>query len=223
MAGALARSDERCSARAARARRCSRSPSTSRRSRHIAATRRAADYLAGETDGTPNREIVLEEMLLLWLANENEGFAPHDELFDDDAARGATAYDAVIESSTTGSRRQPGFGPDDEDLVTLLREPALEGGADAWPTSCAGSRQLGLRRREVRRSAGHQPRRADRGGARALDALQRDPGRRRRHAPARRRGHGRRGAPRLRLRRRRARSRVRALQPRPRLDAAASC
>jgi hypothetical protein len=27
------------------------------------------NYLSGETDGTPNRLIVLEEMLLLWLAN----------------------------------------------------------------------------------------------------------------------------------------------------------
>ncbi|MFN2218270.1 MAG: alpha-amylase, partial [Anaerolineae bacterium] len=29
------------------------------------------EYLEGETAGVPNREILLEEMLMLWLANEN--------------------------------------------------------------------------------------------------------------------------------------------------------
>jgi glycosidase len=89
----------------------------------------AADYLAGETEGTPNREIVLEELLLLWLANMNEGFEPHAELFDDQPLEEATAYDAVIESLDDWFKTQPGFGPDDEDLVSLLRRPALEGGA----------------------------------------------------------------------------------------------
>ncbi|MEX2547069.1 MAG: alpha-amylase family glycosyl hydrolase [Chloroflexota bacterium] len=89
----------------------------------------AAEYLAGETDGTPNREIVLEELLLLWLANMNEGFAPHAELFDDAPLEGGTAYVPVIRELEAWSRTQPPFGPDGDDLVTLLRKPALEGGA----------------------------------------------------------------------------------------------
>ena len=38
---------------------------------------------AAETDGTPNRAIALEELLLLWLANVNPAFPPFEELFDD--------------------------------------------------------------------------------------------------------------------------------------------
>ena len=34
----------------------------------------AAEYLAGSTNGTPNRQIVLEELLLLWLANQNQAY-----------------------------------------------------------------------------------------------------------------------------------------------------
>ena len=40
-------------------------------------------YLKGETAGTSNRQVVLEEMLLLWLANMNPAFSPFFELFDD--------------------------------------------------------------------------------------------------------------------------------------------
>ncbi|MGI8928481.1 MAG: alpha-amylase family glycosyl hydrolase [Candidatus Limnocylindrales bacterium] len=88
----------------------------------------AEEYLAGETDGTPNREIVLEELLMLWLANGNEGFAPHGELFDDGPLEDTTAYLALIRQLQAWFRTQPGFGPDDEDLVSLLRRPALDGG-----------------------------------------------------------------------------------------------
>ena len=37
----------------------------------------------GEPTASPNREIALEELLLLWLANANPAFAPFQELFDD--------------------------------------------------------------------------------------------------------------------------------------------
>jgi glycosidase len=89
----------------------------------------ATEYLAGETDGIPNREIVLEEMLLLWLANMNPGFAQHEELFDDAPLELGSAYVALIGGLRDWFEAQPGFGPDDEDLITLLRKPALEAGA----------------------------------------------------------------------------------------------
>ena len=88
----------------------------------------AADYLAAKTDDTSNREIVLEELLLLWLANQNDGFAQLDELFDDTPLETRTAYDEVVAGIDDWFKTQPGYGPDEEDLVTLLRKPALEGG-----------------------------------------------------------------------------------------------
>ena len=55
------------------------------------------DYLDGVTDGTPNREIVLEELTLLRLANTNPAFAPYHELFDDRRLLDETAYSRCVE------------------------------------------------------------------------------------------------------------------------------
>ena len=86
----------------------------------------ASDYLSATTAGTPNREIVLEEMLMVWLANRNPAFAPYAELFDEADLRETSAYDAAMGGLEAHFRTQPTFGPDDVDLVTLLRRPALE-------------------------------------------------------------------------------------------------
>jgi glycosidase len=86
----------------------------------------ADDYLAGRTDGAPNREVALEEMLLLWLANSNPAFAPFRELFDERPLAGSTEYRKLIDRLADFFNTQPGFGPDDDDLISLLRRPARE-------------------------------------------------------------------------------------------------
>src|SRR5512141_415187 len=86
----------------------------------------AADYLSGQTEGVPNRQIALEELLMVWLANSNPAFGPYQELFEDAPLADGTAYHAVIAGLTDYFMTQPGFGPDDEDLISLLRRPARE-------------------------------------------------------------------------------------------------
>ncbi len=54
------------------------------------------DYLEGETAGVPHRQMVLEEMLMLWLANANPACAPFLELFDDANLAKETAYPQMI-------------------------------------------------------------------------------------------------------------------------------
>ena len=56
------------------------------------------DYLSGETGGMPNREVVLEEMLMLWLENMNPAFSPFQELFDDSQLEKETTYPTMISS-----------------------------------------------------------------------------------------------------------------------------
>jgi hypothetical protein len=53
-------------------------------------------YLAGETAGVPNRQIALEEMLMLWLDAMNPAFSPLMELFDDSALERETPYLQII-------------------------------------------------------------------------------------------------------------------------------
>src|SRR6266545_297546 len=93
----------------------------------------AEEYLAGETDGTPNREIVLEEMLMLWLENVNPAFSPFQELFDDSRLEKETTYPTMISSmySFFGSVGADGaagglaalFGG--QNVIDVLRAPAL--------------------------------------------------------------------------------------------------
>ncbi len=81
-------------------------------------------YLEGETDGVPNRQIALEELLMLWLANANPAFAPYLELFDDAQLERETAYPQVMAGLREFFRTQPTFGPNDQNLVDMLRSPA---------------------------------------------------------------------------------------------------
>ncbi|HVA88026.1 MAG TPA: alpha-amylase family glycosyl hydrolase, partial [Candidatus Saccharimonadales bacterium] len=89
-------------------------------------------YLGGQTDGVPNREIAVQELLLLWLANANPAFAPFEELFDDEALRD-TPYSDVVAGLIAFFATQPAFGPESQTLIEMLRSPAI-----AVPDSLAG-------------------------------------------------------------------------------------
>ena len=93
-------------------------------------------YLEGTTDGVPNRAIVLEELLLLWLANANPAFSPFLELFDDAELKKATAYPQIVAGLHEFFAARPPFGPDYQNLVDMLCSPAI-----AVPHSLEG--QLG--------------------------------------------------------------------------------
>lgn len=88
------------------------------------------DYLAGESirpDGRsiPNRQIVLEEMIMLWLANMNPAYQPHLELFDDEKLEKLTAYPEMVRGLYEFFAEQPEFGPEGQNLIDLLRMPAI--------------------------------------------------------------------------------------------------
>ena len=88
------------------------------------------DYLEGESelpDGrlVPNRQIVLEEMLMLWLANKNPAFSPYLELFDDSLMEKSSAYPTLMASLYDFFETKPFFGPDNQNLMDMLRAPAI--------------------------------------------------------------------------------------------------
>lgn len=85
----------------------------------------AQDYLSGSTGGVPNRQIALEEMLMLWLENLNPAFQPFHELFDDGELRRDSAYASLMVSLEEFFKKEPGFGVGKLDLISLLRQPAL--------------------------------------------------------------------------------------------------
>jgi len=84
-----------------------------------------ADWLARQTSGVPNRAIVLEEMILLWLANLNKAFKPFKELFDDSDLARSTSYTQLASALRQYFETRPRFGPENQNLIDLLRAPAL--------------------------------------------------------------------------------------------------
>jgi len=84
------------------------------------------EYLNGNAnDGTLNSHAALEEMLMLWVANKNPAFAPYLELFDDNRLEKFTAYRSVIEELYNFFESQPPFGPEQQNLIDMLRSPAI--------------------------------------------------------------------------------------------------
>jgi predicted flap endonuclease-1-like 5' DNA nuclease/glycosidase len=83
-------------------------------------------YLAGSSDGRSNREVLLEEMLMLWLENANPAFLPFVDLFDDASLKTTTAYPSIISSLESFLEAQAPFElAGGLSLWKTLRAPAL--------------------------------------------------------------------------------------------------
>ena len=93
----------------------------------------AAKWLAGTTDGLPNREAALEELMLLWVSNLNPAFNTFKELFNDEALKQQPAYKTVTATLPEYFQERPPASPDGKSLFEVLRQPAL-----ASPDSITG-------------------------------------------------------------------------------------
>src|SRR5579859_5805240 len=85
----------------------------------------AAEWLAASTAGVPHRAVALEELMMLWLANLNPAFKNFKELFDDKELAVKSAYPKIAAALRDYFETRPRFGPDNQNLVDLLRAPAL--------------------------------------------------------------------------------------------------
>ncbi|MFL7792443.1 MAG: alpha-amylase family glycosyl hydrolase, partial [Anaerolineae bacterium] len=99
------------------------------------------NYLEGTTAGIPHRQVVLEELLMLWLANVNPAFEPFIELFDDTSLKARSAYADIVSGLQAFFETQPHFGPENQNLIEMLRSPAI-----AVPHSLSGQLEY-IRRR----------------------------------------------------------------------------
>ncbi|MCB2179703.1 alpha-amylase [bacterium] len=91
------------------------------------------DYLNGSTANIPNKQIILEELMLLWLANLNNAFRPFLLLFDDTPLEESSEYLEITDQLYQFFNYQPKFGPQNQQLIEMLRAPAL-----ASPNSLSG-------------------------------------------------------------------------------------
>jgi glycosidase len=119
----------------------------------------AREWLNSTTGRTPHRAIALEELVILWLANQNPAFKPFDELFKDEVLVQSTSYKELTGALRSYFDTRPKF--EQQNLLDVLRAPAL-----ASPDSLAG--QLAFIREKWQKILGESFRRL----LTALDVLQ---------------------------------------------------
>jgi len=85
----------------------------------------AEEWLRGESDGRPNREAALEELLMLWMANCNPAFKPFHPLFADHGLKQQTVYAGVTASFPEFFSTRPPMAPEIGSLYDALRAPML--------------------------------------------------------------------------------------------------
>lgn len=85
-----------------------------------------SEYLNGASSGIPNKHLIIEEMLMLWLTNVNPAITPYIELFDDTLLQRETKYREIISKIQFYFSKTKFFGPDNQDIVSMLRTPAIE-------------------------------------------------------------------------------------------------
>jgi glycosidase len=82
-------------------------------------------YLEKETRERPNRQITLEECMMLFFANFNPGTHKLKELFDDRYLAEPEGFRLMIDELEDFFEIQPGFGPDGQDIFSFFKTPIL--------------------------------------------------------------------------------------------------
>jgi hypothetical protein len=83
-------------------------------------------YLLGKTAGVLNRELLLEELIMLWLEVENPALENYKELFNEKSLTSDPRYVQVMVEIGDFFEKQPHFGPRNTSLIAMLRSPAIE-------------------------------------------------------------------------------------------------
>ncbi|AHC13470.1 alpha-amylase family glycosyl hydrolase [Salinispira pacifica] len=81
-------------------------------------------YLNSMHDGETGTEIALEELFLLYLSNANPGYADGELLINDHDLNEHSSYSAIIQGIRNFLSKEAAYGPDAQDLFTMLRSPA---------------------------------------------------------------------------------------------------
>ncbi len=91
------------------------------------------DKKSSGTAAVSNKVSVLEEFCLFHLANENPSFKPFSMLFSNENLESRTSYEKTWKEIKAFFKKQPLFGPNKTDLISMLKEPVI-----ASPNSLKG-------------------------------------------------------------------------------------
>ncbi len=82
------------------------------------------EFMNDETDGLENKYLILDEFILLWLENNNPAFSTYHEFIDDGYLEKTTQFNEIVDNVEDFFEDEPVFGPKNQDLIDMLREPA---------------------------------------------------------------------------------------------------
>ena len=82
-------------------------------------------WLEGATGGFANRHLAAQGLFLLQIAERNPAYLPYRELLDPRALAKRKSYPVLYDALHRFFASQPRFGPDDQNLVDMLRSPAV--------------------------------------------------------------------------------------------------
>ena len=85
---------------------------------------KAVEYLRGKSGDLSNSEVLLEELIVLWLGNRNPAYLPISELIDEKIISPGELYDAAMKAVEEFFNRQPALFGDGLTLLRMLRLPA---------------------------------------------------------------------------------------------------
>ncbi len=85
-----------------------------------------AEYFAASTNGRPHAVIALEELVMMFLSNQNPAAVRLKELFDDSRLSERTRYNDLITTLEKFFAAEKPFGPDEQPLLTALKKPMTE-------------------------------------------------------------------------------------------------
>jgi glycosidase len=83
------------------------------------------EYFKSGSYDRPNAQLVIEEGIMLFLANFNPANHKLKELFDDKHLDDSEAFRLMIDHLEDFFEEQPSFGPDQQDIFTIFKTPIL--------------------------------------------------------------------------------------------------
>ncbi|MDP2424621.1 MAG: hypothetical protein Q8M23_09780, partial [Bacteroidales bacterium] len=92
----------------------------------------ASEYLKGISEGRSNASVTLEEAMMLFLANYNPANNKLKELFDENYLAELRSFRKLNDVLDDFFKTQPTFGPDNQDIFTLLKTPLLTAPGDLY-------------------------------------------------------------------------------------------
>ena len=83
------------------------------------------DFINGSTEGKSNKEIILEEIILLHLENNNPASIQLEELYSEKPLAAKTKYRMFVDQTEKFFSNEKPFGPEKLPLIQFLKKPLL--------------------------------------------------------------------------------------------------